>query len=311
MTSLDNYKSYESQYMEIANTIMTKGYLQMNQRTGVGTYRIPHAVMTVDLEKEFPILKSKFVTWKSALQEILWIMQKQSNDINKLGNHIWDAWADETGSIGAAYGYQVAKPVTENGITYDNQVDYVLRRLANDSSDRRAVINLWDVDDIQDMALTPCCYSSVWNIIDGKLNCMLVQRSADFLVGVPFNTTQYAILTHLFARHLGIGVGKLTHVMADCHIYNYESHVTGFHKMKNNYEKICYLNYLRDVVERDPNPSITPQDNEELEKCKHITYSNPKLVINTTETNFFSISVDDIRVEDYSYMEKIKFDVAT
>ena len=200
MTSFDNHKSYEAQYMEIARTVMERGYLQMNQRTGVGTYRIPHAVITVDLEEEFPILKSKFVTWKSALQEILWIMQKQSNDINKLGNHIWDAWADETGSIGAAYGYQVAKPVTENGITYDNQVDYVLRRLANDSSDRRAVINLWDVDDIQDMALTPCCYSSVWNIIDGKLNCMLVQRSADFLVGVPFNTTQYAILTHLFTN---------------------------------------------------------------------------------------------------------------
>lgn len=306
MTSFDNYKSYESQYMEIAQTIMTKGYLQMNQRTGVGTYRIPHAVMTVDLEKEFPILKSKFVTWKSALQEILWIMQKQSNDINKLGNHIWDAWADETGSIGAAYGYQVAKPVTENGITYDNQVDYVLRRLANDSSDRRAVINLWDVDDLQDMALTPCCYSSVWTIVNGKLNCMLVQRSADFLVGVPFNTTQYAILTHLFARHLGIGVGTLTHVMADAHIYNYESHITGFHKMNDNFGRLEMLKQMDpDFVEE------CMGENETVKKFYSVIDSNPKLVINTTETNFFSISVDDIRVEDYNYMEKIKFDVAT
>ena len=306
MTSFDNYKSYESQYMEIAETIMTKGYLQMNQRTGVGTYRIPHAVMTVDLEKEFPILKSKFVTWKSALQEILWIMQKQSNDVNKLGNHIWDAWADETGSIGAAYGYQVAKPVTENGITYDNQVDYVLRRLANDSSDRRAVINLWDVDDLQDMALTPCCYSSVWTIVNGKLNCMLVQRSADFLVGVPFNTTQYAILTHLFARHLGIGVGTLTHVMADAHIYNYESHITGFYKMNDNFGRLEMLSQMDpDFVEE------CMGENETVKKLYSVIDSNPKLVINTTETNFFSISVDDIRVEDYNYMEKIKFDVAT
>lgn len=306
MTSFDNHKSYEAQYMEIAKTVMERGYLQMNQRTGIGTYRIPHAVMTVDLEKEFPILKSKFVTWKSALQEILWIMQKQSNDINKLGNHIWDAWADETGSIGAAYGYQVAKPVTENGITYDNQVDYVLRRLANDSSDRRAVINLWDVDDIQDMALTPCCYSSVWNIIDGKLNCMLVQRSADFLVGVPFNTTQYAILTHLFARHLGVGVGKLTHIMADCHIYNYESHVTGFNKMNDNFARLEMLSQMdSDFVEE------CMGENETVKKLYSVMDSNPKLVINTPETNFFSISVDDVRVENYNYMEKIKFDVAT
>jgi len=307
MTSFDNYKPYETQYMEIAQTIMTKGYHQMNQRTGVSTYRIPHAVMTVDLEKEFPILKSKFVTWKSALQEILWIMQKQSNDVNTLGNHIWDAWADENGSIGKAYGYQVAKQVIgEDGTVYKSQADYVLTRLAKDTSDRRCVINLWDVDDLHEMALTPCCYSSVWTVVDGKLNCMLVQRSADFLVGVPFNTTQYAMLTHLFARHLGIGVGTLTHVMADAHIYGYESHTNGYYRMMDNFAR---LETLRDLDRGFVEDCL--MENDTITNWYSVIDSNPKLVFNTPETNFFSISVDDIRVENYKYMEKIKFDVAT
>ena len=230
--------NYEKQYIDIIRNTYYHGVRQLNRRTGVVTFCIPNATITVDLQKEFPILKSKFVAWKTAIREILWIMQKQSNNINDLQGHIWDSWADETGSIGKAYGYQVAKPVTINGKTYDSQVHYVLETLREDPSSRRAVINLWDVNDLGEMNLTPCCYSSIWSILNGKLNCTLVQRSCDLLVGVPFNTTQYAALTILFARDLGVEPGQLFHSMTNCHIYYYDSHIEGLNKMYDNYNMI-------------------------------------------------------------------------
>ena len=265
-------------------------------------------------------------------------MQKQSNNIHELGNNIWNSWADESGSIGKAYGYQVSKPITVDGKTYKSQVHYVLERLSNDSSDRRAVIDLWNVDDLGEMNLSPCCYSSIWTITDGKLNCMLVQRSADFLVGVPFNTTQYAILTHLFARHLNVEPGQLTHVMADAHIYCYDSHLNGAIKMVNNYRNIGFIstmitdypglleayevNFKNDpenafklllsgllTVDRCTLDRIT-NDADYMYNLIHVAKSSPKLLINSSETDFFSISASDIIVDDYSYVEKIKFDVA-
>lgn len=299
--------TYESQYMEILKATKKNGYQELNKRTQVSTLRIPHAVISIDLEKEFPILKCKNVYWKTAAKEILWIMQQQSNNVNDLDASIWDSWADDDGFIGKAYGYQVAKPVTIGGITYKNQVDYVLTKLADDSSDRRAVIDLWNVDDLNDMNLVPCCFTSIWTIINNKLNCMLVQRSADFLVGVPFNTTQYAILTHLFARHLGINVGRLTHVMADCHIYCYDSHLLGATRMIANYEKCnklagIPLTYITCIMKGSSNDMV-----------KHdidVVCSKPILNIKTDKTDFFSISIDDISVDNYVPMENINFDVA-
>lgn len=275
-----NNLNYESQYFDILKSVMENGFRQLNTRTGVETLRIPHAVISVDLQKEFPILKSKHVFWKTAAREILWIMQQQSNNINDLKAHIWDEWADENGSIGKAYGYQVAKPVKINGVEYHSQIHYIIERLSADSSDRRAVVDLWNVDDLDDMKLVPCCYSSVWNIINGRLNCMLVQRSADYLVGVPFNTTQYAILTALIAHHLGVKTGQLTHCMADCHIYCYDSHINGAKKMIENFEhKIKYL-------------------------------STPELYLPSDKTDFFKMNIDDIHLKDYECVEKIDFDVA-
>ena len=304
---------YELQYIEILKHIYEHGYRQLNNRTNVETIRIPHAVISIDLQDEFPILKCKQVYWKSSAQEILWIMQQQSNNIHDLKPHIWDDWADENGSIGKAYGYQVAKPIVCDGVTYQSQVHYVLNRLSADSSDRRAVINLWDVDELHEMNLVPCCYSSVWTVVDGKLNCMLTQRSADFLVGVPFNTTQYAILTHLFARHLGLEVGRLTHVMADVHIYCYDSHLNGGKKMLENYRKVDNLymvdrSFLEEMLNHEDDDIDFVTD---IKKAISVMDSMPKLLINSSETNFFSITADDIHVEDYQYMDKIKFDVAT
>ena len=311
---------YELQYINILKDIYANGHRQLNERTNVETIRIPHAVISVDLEAEFPILRCKQVYWKSSAQEILWIMQQQSNNINDLKPHIWDAWADEDGSIGKAYGYQVAKPIVCDGVTYKSQVHYVLERLSADSSDRRAVINLWDVDDLHEMNLVPCCFSSVWTVVDGKLNCMLTQRSADYLVGVPFNTTQYAILTHLFARHLGVGVGRLTHVMADVHIYCYDSHINGGKKMIDNFNKFDNLymvdrSFLDDILKACDKDEDGNKESKELandiRNAVSVIDSVPKLLINSSETNFFSISADDIQIEDYQFMDKIKFDVAT
>lgn len=306
MNVLRETKPYELQYIEILKYIVEKGIKDLNQRTNVETYRIPHAVITVDLNDEFPILKCKNVYWKTAAKEILWIMQQQSNNIRDLDAKIWDAWADENGTIGKAYGYQIAKPVVVGDTIYNSQVEYILTKLATDPSDRRGVIDLWNVDDLNEMRLMPCCYSSVWNVIDGKLNCMLVQRSADFLVGVPFNTTQYAILTHLFARHLGLDVGQLTHVMADCHIYCYNSHLEGANKMISNYRNYDILNEL----ETHHIDSIMNSNIDDMKHAVDVMNSVPTLKFNTTETDFFAITADDIDIEDYKYMESIKFDVA-
>jgi len=261
--------AYEKQYMDILKDIRDNGFEQKNERTGVATRRIPHAVICVDLQKEFPILKKKQVFWKSAIEEILWTMQKQSNNIKDLRPHIWDQWADENGSIGKAYGYQVKM---------FKQVDYVLDRLAKDSSDRRAVIDLWNAHDLAEMNLVPCCYTSVWNIINGKLNCLLTQRSADFPVGVPFNTTQYAALTHLFARHLGVVPGQLTHVMADAHIY------------------VNQLDGVNEMIRRFEESPINT-----AEPCQ--------LVINSDEIDFYKQDIANITVKNYAHMGKIDFPV--
>lgn len=219
-------------------------------------------------------------------------MQKQSNNIHDLNAHIWDEWADEQGSIGKAYGYQVAKEVrVSKEESYVNQVSYVLDRLQKDSSDRRAVIDLWNVDDIGDMRLCPCCYSSIWTVIDGKLNCMLIQRSADYLVGVPFNTTQYAVLTHLFARHLGIKPGILTHCMADAHIYCYDSHLDNTRKLQTNFEVLDIARFRGKVFSMG-------------------TRKYPKLVINPDATIFWDVKLEDIQVENYEPLEDMKFEVA-
>jgi len=309
------YVPYEEQYMSIAQEIMETGFRQLNQRTGIETIRVPHAIIEVDLEKEpVPILKCKNVFWKTALKEILWIMQKQSNNINDLKAHIWDDWADENGSIGKSYGYQVAKNVTIGGKTYESQVHYVLEKLASDSSDRRCVIDLWNVDDLNDMNLCPCCYSSIWTIVDGKLNCMLVQRSSDYLVGVPFNTTQYALLTHLFARHIGVEPGILTHCMADAHIYCYKSHLDNYADMLYNYRLIRMTNKIDNDIYEDICSTYDTLENDagvvKIVRALTLSRNQPKLTWNTDETDFFKINVDDIHIEGYKYMEKMEFDVA-
>lgn len=277
-------RSYESQYINNLDEILRCGKREKNERTGIVTRRLPSTQITVDLEKEFPILISKKVNWKTAVDEILWIMQKQSNRTDELNSHIWDSWTGEDGTIGKSYGYQVGQRVKRDGLIYDNQVAYILTKLAADPSNRQCVIDMWNVSELGEMNLVPCVYSSVWDIIDGRLNCMVVQRSADYPVGVPFDTTSYAVLTHLFARHLGVKPGKLTHVMADSHIY--ENQMEGVKRQLRRY----YFDLL---------------DNEERMKLK------PKLVFRKeAPTNFWQIKLEDLALVDYDPMSPIKYEVA-
>lgn len=273
--------NYEAQYINNLATILHSGVCEKNERTGIKTLRIPSTQIIVDLEEEFPILLSKKVFWKSAVDEILWIMQKQSNKTSELNSKIWDAWTGPDGTIGKSYGYQVGQMVEKDNCFWKSQVDYVLETLARDPSNRQCVINMWNVQELGEMNLVPCTYSSVWNIIDGRLNCMLVQRSADYPVGVPFDTTQYAVLTHLFARHLGVRPGLLTHVMADSHIY--WNQIEGVKKQLNNYEVIrhCY---------NKPRPKLVFKED--------------------SPTNFWEVSIDDMDVIDYDPFPAIKYDVA-
>ena len=218
------YESYEEQYFRGLNKIMTEGVVCVSGRQSdddrvTRTKRTWGVSFTVDLQREFPVLKSKHVAVKSAIREILWIMKKQSNNVNDLIPHIWDKWADEDGSVGKSYGYQVGRAVKHGSWIYPNQVKYVLDLLTKDPSSRHAVIDLWRCDELSEMNLCPCVYTSHFAILDGKLNCMITQRSGDYLVGVPFNTTQYAFLTIAFARHLGVEPGILIHNISDAHVY--------------------------------------------------------------------------------------------
>ena len=197
--------SADTQYLDMVERILKQGYYS-NNRTGIPTYKLPHQIFQFDLEKEFPILTTKFVAFKTAVKEILWIWQLQSNDVRelqKMNCHVWDEWMRPDGTIGKAYGYQIRKY---------KQVDHLLDMLRHDPQNRRMIVTLWNIEDLPDMALQPCAFQTLWDVSDGRLNCMLVQRSGDMGLGVPFNMTQYAVLIHLIA-----------HVINNAHIY--ENHV--------------------------------------------------------------------------------------
>ena len=206
------------------------------------------------------------------------MFQQCDNNVNNLNSKIWDKWADEDGSIGKTYGYQIGQDVQTKGMVYPTQVHYVLDRLAKNPSDRQCVIDMWTPGDLAEMNLPPCVYSSIWSIIDGRLNCMVVQRSCDYPVGVPFDTTEYAILVHMFARHLNVKPGILTHCMADSHIY------------KNQYEGV--------------EKQFEQYDNMEVKDIPQLIFKPD------APRNFWSLAIDDIDIINYNPEAAIKFEVA-
>lgn len=181
-----------------------------------------------DLSKEFPILTLRRTFLKSAVDELLWIWQAKSNNVNELRTRVWDEWADENGSIGKAYGYQLGiKHHYREGDM--DQVERVLYDLKNNPASRRIMTNIYNFADLSEMALYPCAYSMTFNVSGNTLNSILNQRSQDMLAANNWNVCQYAVLTHMFAQVSGLKVGEMVHVIADAHIY--DRHIPLIEKM--------------------------------------------------------------------------------
>ena len=188
---------------------------------GTSAYTIKRfgVVNRYDLRKEFPALTLRRTALKSAMDEILWIWQKKSNNVHDLHSHIWDAWADEDGSIGKAYGYQLGvKHKYKEGMM--DQVDRVIYDLKNNPYSRRIMTNTYNHADLSEMRLAPCAYSMTFNVTGNRLNAILNQRSQDMLTANNWNVCQYAALLIMFAKSTGFEPGELVHVIADAHIYD-------------------------------------------------------------------------------------------
>ena len=241
--------------------------------TPAHTRKLFCVVNRYNLQEEFPVITLRRTAFKSAIDELLWIWQKKSNDIHDLNSHIWDSWADEKGSIGKAYGYQLGiKHVYPEG-EFD-QVDRVLYDLKNNPLSRRIITNIYVHADLNEMHLYPCAYSVTFNVADGKLNAILNQRSNDMAVANNWNVVQYAVLVHMLAHVSGLEVGELVHVIADAHIY--DRHV----------------------------PQV-------MRMLKGATHPAPKFVMNRDITDFYKFTVDDFALVDYEYEPfNEKFEVA-
>ena len=231
--------------------------------TPAHTVKIFGVVDRYDLQKEFPMMTLRRTAWKSALDELLWIWQKKSNDIHELGSHIWDAWADENGTIGKAYGYQLGvKHKYAEG--WFDQVDRVLYDLKNNPASRRILTNIYNHHDLSEMGLYPCAYSMTFNVSGHKLNAILNQRSQDMLTANNWNTCQYAMLTMMMAQVAGLEPGEFVHVIADCHIYD------------------RHVDLVREMIEKEPFPA-------------------PKVTLDPSITDFYQFTKDSFKVEDYQY----------
>jgi thymidylate synthase len=225
-----------------------------------------------DLRKEFPAITSRRIALKSAWDEILWIYQKKSNNIKDLNSHIWDSWADETGSIGTCYGWVIGQKFPYKGEMID-QMDYVLKQLKENPYSRRIMTNMYQFAHLSGGGLDPCCYSMTYNVTrDGDqlvLNAVLNQRSQDMLAANGWNVCQYALLLMAVAQVNGMVAGELIHVIADCHIYD------------------RHIPMIKELMEREEHPA-------------------PKVWLNPDVKNFYDFTVDDLHVEDYVTGEQIK-----
>lgn len=231
-----------------------------------------------DLRKEFPAITVRQIYLKSCFDEILWIWQKKSNNIKDLHSKIWNQWADEEGSIGTVYGYQVAEQFRSNivGGEYIDQIDYVRWQLKNTPFSRRIMTNLYQYHNLYTGHLDPCAYSMTYNVTnehreDGKLtlNAILNQRSQDMLAANGWNVAQYALLLMMLAQEANMVPGILVHVIADCHIYD------------------RHIPLVKELLDREEYPAPT-------------VYLNPEI------TNFYDFTTDDLIVENYKFGEQLK-----
>lgn len=261
----------------IDNGVSTEGEkVRPHWEDGTSAYTIKRfgVVNRYDLKKEFPALTLRRTGLKSAFDELLWIWQKKSNNIYDLNSHIWDSWADEDGSIGKAYGYQMSvKHQYREGMM--DQVDRVIYDLKNNPYSRRIMTNIYVHADLHEMNLYPCAYSMTFNVTKEKnddrltLNAILNQRSQDVLAANNWNVCQYALLVHMMAQVCDMNVGEFVHVIADAHIYD------------------RHIPVIKELIQRE-------------------TFEAPKVWLNPEVKDFYAFTVDDLHVENYVTGPQIK-----
>ena len=261
----------------IDNGTTTEGQrVRPHWEDGTPAYTIKRfgVVNRYDLREEFPALTLRRTALKSAMDEVLWIYQRKSNNIGKLNSHIWDQWADETGSIGKAYGYQIAQKSHYAEGDFD-QMDRVLYDLKHTPFSRRIMTNTYVFSDLSEMHLYPCAYSVTYNVTQTPgddrltLNMLLNQRSQDILAANNWNVCQYAILLMMVAQSVGMIAGELVHVIADAHIYD------------------RHVDIIRELISR-------PQ------------YDAPRVSLNPEVTNFYDFTTADLIVEGYEHGPQVK-----
>ena len=263
-------------FIDMCQDILDHGYSTEGEKVrpkwedGSYAYTIKRfgVVNRYDLSKEFPALTLRRTAFKSAVDEILWIWQKKSNNIHELKSHIWDEWADADGSIGKAYGYQLGvKHQYKEGMM--DQVGRVLFDLKENPYSRRIMTNIYVHQDLHEMNLYPCAYSMTFNVTDDKLNAVLNQRSQDILTANNWNVVQYAVLLHMIAQVSGLKAGELVHVIADAHIYD------------------RHIPLVKELISRE-------------------TYPAPDFWINPEIKNFYDFTTDDVRLDNYQTGPQIK-----
>ena len=262
----------------IANGTTTEGQaVRPHWEDGSAAYTIKRfgVCNRYDLREEFPALTLRRTGLKSAMDEILWIYQRTSNNIADLKPHIWDEWADETGSIGKAYGFQVGVVSHYSDGDYD-QMDRVLKDLRETPFSRRIMTNLYNVHDLSEMHLYPCAYNAVYNVTDDRredgrltLNMVLMQRSQDVLAANNWNVCQYALLLMMVAQASGMVAGELVHMIADAHIYD------------------RHVDIVRELITRETHPA-------------------PRVTLNPEVTDFYAFTTDDLIIEDYVTGPQVK-----
>ncbi len=262
-------------FIENCKNILENGYSSENEKvrphwedgTPAYTMKCFGVVNRYDLSKEFPLMTLRYTNWKAAIDEILWIWQKKSNNVNDLNSHIWDSWADQNGSIGKAYGYQLGIKHQYKEGEFD-QVDRVLYDLKQNPYSRRIMTNIYNFSDLHEMNLYPCAYSMTFNVTGKKLNAILNQRSQDTLVANNWNVVQYSALLMMFAQVSGLEAGELIHVISDMHIYD------------------RHISLVKELLQREPKQA-------------------PKVTLNKEIKNFYDFKVEDFIVEQYEYGKSV------
>jgi len=208
------------QYLDLLTKIMTEG-VSKTDRTGTGTKSVFGYMMRFDLNEGFPLLTTKKLHLKSIIHELLWFLAGDTNTkyLHDNGVKIWDEWADENGDLGHIYGYQWRSWPTADGRHID-QITEVINTIKNSPDSRRIIVSAWNVGELTNMALPPCHAFFQFYVADGKLSCLLYQRSADTFLGVPFNIASYALLTMMVAQVCGLELGEFVHTLGDTHVYN-------------------------------------------------------------------------------------------